>query len=87
MYTLIYGKVIYYGGMYLLVSGMVSPYCGPPADKIQMISPFDGTGSWGCGVFSLPNWFHFQWSHNMQIIPISVKELFPVVIAVAIYGN
>ena len=35
----------------------------------------------------LPNWFHLQWSHNMQIFPIAVKELFPVVIAAAIYGN
>ena len=24
-------------------------------------------GSWGCGAFSLPNWFYLQWSHNMQI--------------------
>ena len=47
----------------------------------------DASGSWGCGAFSLPNWFHLQWSHNMQIFPIAVKELFPVVIAAAIYGN
>ena len=47
----------------------------------------DASGSWGCGAFSLPNWFNLQWSPNMQIFPIAVKELFPVVIAAAIYGN
>ena len=52
-----------------------------------MITFSDASGSWGCGAFSLPNWFHLQWSHNMQIFPIAVKELFPVVITAAIYGN
>ena len=39
------------------------------------------------GVLSLPNWFHLQWSHNMQIFPTAVKEFFPMVIAAAIHGN
>ena len=47
----------------------------------------DASGSWGCGAFSLPNWFNLQWSPNIQIFPIAVKELFPVVIAAAIYRN
>ena len=47
----------------------------------------DASGSWGCGAFSLPNWFHLKWSPNMQIFPIAIKELFPVVVAAAIYGN
>ena len=35
----------------------------------------------------LPHWFNLQWSVNMQTFPIAVKELFPMVIAAAIYGN
>ena len=47
----------------------------------------DASGSLGCHAFCLPHWFNLQWSVNMQTIPIAVKELFPVVIAAAIYGN
>ena len=47
----------------------------------------DASGFRGCGAFCLPHWFNLQWSANMQTFPIAVKELFPVVIAVAIYGN
>ena len=48
----------------------------------------DASGSWRCGAFCLPHWFNLlQWSANMQKFPIAVKELFPVVIAAAIYGN
>ena len=47
----------------------------------------DASGSWGCGAFSLPNWFHLQWSPSTQIFSIAVKELFPVVVAAAIFGS
>ena len=47
----------------------------------------DASGSWGCGAFYLQHWFNLQWSANMQMFPIAVKELLPVVIAAAIYGN
>ena len=67
--------------MYLLVSGMVSPYCGTPADKIQMLSSLMLLAPGVVGYLAYQTGStYMQWSHNMQISPISVKELFSMVI-------
>ena len=34
----------------------------------------NASGSRGCGAFSILNLFHLQWSPNIQIFPIAVKE-------------
>ena len=59
--------------------------CARVTPEVIVVS--DASGSWGCGAFCLPHWFNLQWSVNTQTFPIAVKELFPVVIAAAIYGN
>lgn len=47
----------------------------------------DASGSWGCGAFYSSHWFHMQWPPHAQEFSIAVKELFPVVIAAALYGK
>ena len=47
----------------------------------------DASGSWGCGAYYLPHWFHMKWPPQAQHFSITVKELFPVVIAAAIFGR
>ena len=47
----------------------------------------DAAGSWGCGAWSAPHWFHVQWSSEWGLQTIALKELLPVVIAVAIWGD
>ena len=67
---------IYYGGMSLLVVGMVSPYCGIVLESPQrsfVVS--DASGSWGCGAFCLPHWFNLQWSANMQDVPYCCQRI------------
>ena len=47
----------------------------------------DASGSWGCGAFSGPEWFHLPWTGMLADSHISIKELTPVVIAVTIWGK
>ena len=47
----------------------------------------DASGSWGCGAYCSSYWFNMKWPPQAQHFPIAVKELFPVVIAAAIYGK
>ena len=49
----------------------------------------DASGSWGCGAVSLAshNWFQCAWPPGWQDVNIATKELFPVVVAAAIWGK
>ena len=46
----------------------------------------DASGSWGCGAWWNLHWFNFQWPDRFREWSIAVKELFPVVVAAALYG-
>ena len=50
----------------------------------EMVS--DASGAWGCGAYWHPHWFQIQWSARAHPLPIAVKELLPIVIAVAVWG-
>lgn len=47
----------------------------------------DASGGWGCGAYCLPHWFSLRWPPALAAASIQVKELIPVVIAAALYGN
>ena len=47
----------------------------------------DASGSWGCGAYQGTSWFQLAWEGSLSEAHISVKELVPVVIAVAIRGH
>ena len=49
----------------------------------------DASRSWGCGAFmpSTGEWFQFAWPPSWQGACITVKELFPIVVAAAIWGS
>ena len=47
----------------------------------------DAVGSWVCGAWSAPHWFHVQWNREWGLQTSAFKELLLVVIAVAIWGN
>ena len=79
---------IYYGGVSLQVgwNGLSLLWnCARVTAEVIVVS--DASGSRGCGAFCLPHCFNLQWSANMQMFLIAVKELFPMLIAAAIYGN
>ena len=46
----------------------------------------DASGSWGCGAFSGDKWFQIKWPLTLQASHITVKELVPIILAVAVWG-
>lgn len=53
----------------------------------DVVMTSDVSGKWGCGAFCGPKWFHFQWSTLMNDVHITIKELIPIVLAVAEVEN
>ena len=47
----------------------------------------DASGLWGCGAYCGAQWFQLQWSHSTMQFHITIKELIPVVLALAIWGR
>ena len=47
----------------------------------------DASGTWGCGAFLDSMWFHLEWSDRLRPLSIVVKEMFPVVLATATFGD
>ena len=47
----------------------------------------DASGLWGCGAYSASHWFQLEWPPQVAELPITTKELFPVVIAAAVFGK
>ena len=46
----------------------------------------DASGSWGCGAWSLPYWVQLPWQGIPHLNSIALKELFPIVLACALWG-
>ena len=65
-------------------SMMSAAGCSPPVAIITS----EASGNWGCGAFSSEgNWFQLAWPKEWLAWHITVKELLPVVISAAIWGN
>lgn len=49
----------------------------------------DASGSWGCGAFWDLRWFQVGWEQSEELsgVSIAAKELLPIVVAVAIWGE
>ena len=47
----------------------------------------DASGSWGCGGWYGSRWFQLQWPQSLEQGHIAVKELIPIVIALAVLGK
>ena len=57
-----------------------------PHPSIHVFS--DASGSFGCGAFATPmGWFQLQWPPSWDADDITVKELLPIVVAAAIWGQ
>ena len=52
--------------------------------EIQLTS--DASGNWGCGAFSGKQWLQMKWAGDTQHYNITVKELIPIVLAIALWG-
>ena len=47
----------------------------------------DASGSWGCGATSQNCWLQHQWLPKSNSLSIAVKEMIPVVLAAALWGQ
>ena len=55
------------------------------AQQVALIS--DASGSWGCGAWCSTKWFQLQWDQHASPLQIAVKELIPIILAAAIWGQ
>ena len=53
-------------------------------DQPAAVMTSDASGRWGCGAFL---WFQVKWPESMPQHHITVKELIPIVLAVASWGH
>ena len=61
-------------------------FLSPPPHLRQLQMASDASGSWGCGVWHAHSWFQLQWDEWSAPLPIMVKELLPIVLAVVVWG-
>ena len=47
----------------------------------------DASGSWGCGAWHGSKWFQLPWEQSMSPLHIAAKELIPIIVAAAIWGQ
>ena len=47
----------------------------------------DASGTWGCGAYYHPHWLKIHWPESWRDYPITIKELLPIILAVAIWGQ
>ena len=59
----------------------------PPGNPTHVVTS-DASGTWGCGALTdTGQWFQVQWPESWAEINIAAKEMVPVVISVAIWGQ
>ena len=47
----------------------------------------DTSGNWGCGAYCEDSWFQLQWDEATKQKHITIKELIPIVLAAALWGE
>ncbi len=61
---------------------------GVAPSEVAGVITSDASGSWGCGAFSFEvNWFQLKLPESWKMIHITVKELLPIVLGVAVWGD
>ena len=59
-----------------------------PAPQVVHTLWSDASGSWGCGALSHTlDWFQLQWPDSWKQHHIAAKEMVPIVVAVAVWGQ
>ena len=58
-----------------------------PRDLPSLHVASDASGHWGCGAWWGAAWLQMEWSATTSTLPIAVKELLPILIGSAIWGQ
>ena len=59
----------------------------PDPEVPTVVLETDASGSWGCGACSRWGWLQWQWEPPANDWHISAKELLPILLAVAVWGE
>ena len=60
----------------------------PPSSLLPTLEmASNASGNWGCGAWHKDRWFQIPWDDRSQHLPIAVKELIPIIVAGAIWGQ
>ena len=59
----------------------------PPSMLPETTVTTDASSSWGCGAWFVQQWFHLQWDSRSIPLPIAEKELIPIILACAAWGD
>ena len=66
----------------------VSMFAGTVESQCGVILTSDASGGWGCGAYTLTGeWMQLKWPESWASIHITVKELLPIVMCVAMWGG
>ena len=75
-------------GLFLAEWNGVSMMVATGRNVPQAVMTSDASGHWGCGAFSSAgDWFQCQWPQAWATVHITIKELLPVVLACAVWGQ
>ena len=55
--------------------------------QVQLQVYSDASGSWGCAAVQDHHWLQLKWTPKFQHLSIAIKELIPVVLAAATFGQ
>ena len=58
----------------------------PPSQLPGKELTTDASGSWGCGAWHGNRWFQLAWNDASLQLPITVKELLPIILACKLWG-
>lgn len=65
-----------------------SMWSGVIPSRTSVVLTSDASGGWGCGAFTdKGEWFQLKWLDSWSGIHITVKELLPIVMSVAMWGG
>ena len=64
-----------------------SSFFPPPLHIPRLALTSDASGSWGCGAWHGTAWFQIRWNERAQPLTIAEKELIPIIVACATWGQ
>jgi hypothetical protein len=62
-------------------------FLAPPTHLPQLELTTDASGLWGCGAWHHRSWFQVHWDSRSHSLSIPEKELIPIILALATWGN
>lgn len=62
-------------------------FLSTPSFLPSCIMASDASGHWGCGAWFTSNWFQVPWDKSSLALPITMKELLPILVAGVLWGQ